>query len=237
MNYPISTLSNSHIVVVAATKMEMLPLLRQWEPYEVPDAPGLYNVEMRSVRLLITGVGMTATAFALGQYLERYPATRLVINAGIAGALDTRLELGSVVHVVTERFGDLGADDATGQFIDFTQNGLIPSDEPPFSGGRLINSMASDAAFLPNVHGITVQRVHGEASGIEAFQRQYPDVQVESMEGAAVFYACLQAGVPFLQIRAISNYVEARNVARWVIGPAVTNLCKTLTELVPLLPV
>jgi futalosine hydrolase len=223
------------VLLIAATKMEVLPLMRRYDlDTSNPYSGGFYDVEMGSLQLLITGVGMTATAFALGQYLAKQ-TPRLVINVGIAGALDPKLELGQVVHVVTERFGDLGAEDQHGGWIDFCQNGLIPGDMPPYSDGILVNPAGADANFLPKVNGITVQRVHGERSSIEAFQRQYPDAQVENMEGAAVFYACLMAGVPFLELRSVSNYVEPRDVSKWAIGPAITNLNNTLFDVLPLL--
>jgi len=44
------------------------------------------------------------------------------------------------------------------------------------------------------------------------------------MEGAAFFYACAMAGVPCMQIRAVSNYVEKRNRDAWQIGLAIKNL-------------
>jgi futalosine hydrolase len=44
------------------------------------------------------------------------------------------------------------------------------------------------------------------------------------MEGAAVFYACEQEGMPCAQIRAISNYVERRNKASWQVDLALKNL-------------
>jgi futalosine hydrolase len=50
--------------------------------------------------------------------------------------------------------------------------------------------------------------------------------QIESMEGAAFFYACRQLNVPCLQIRAVSNYVEKRNRDNWHIGLAIKNLNK-----------
>lgn len=51
------------------------------------------------------------------------------------------------------------------------------------------------------------------------------------MEGAAFFYACLLAGVPFLQIRSISNRVEPRNRTAWDIPSAIQNLNQTLMEM------
>ena len=50
------------------------------------------------------------------------------------------------------------------------------------------------------------------------------------MEGAAFFYVCLCENIPFLQIRAISNYVEQRNEKNWNIPLAIKNLCLTLID-------
>jgi len=56
-------------------------------------------------------------------------------------------------------------------------------------------------------------------------------VQVESMEGAAFFYACLMAEVPFLEIRSISNFVEPRNRDAWDLPLAIGNLNQVLAEI------
>jgi futalosine hydrolase len=44
------------------------------------------------------------------------------------------------------------------------------------------------------------------------------------MEGAAFMYASLIAGVPFAQVRAVSNMVERRNRAAWKIDAAIRAL-------------
>jgi futalosine hydrolase len=56
-----------------------------------------------------------------------------------------------------------------------------------------------------------------------------PDV--ESMEGAAFMYASLIAGVPFAQVRAVSNMVERRNRGAWKIDAAITALGDRATKL------
>ncbi len=53
-------------------------------------------------------------------------------------------------------------------------------------------------------------------------ERFNPDV--ESMEGAAFMYACLIHGVPFAQVRAVSNIVERRNRAAWKLDEAIAKL-------------
>ena len=56
--------------------------------------------------------------------------------------------------------------------------------------------------------------------------------QLESMEGAAFFYACEEYKLPCLQIRAVSNYVEKRNRANWDIPLAIKNLNNFAIEMI-----
>jgi futalosine hydrolase len=157
----------------------------------------------------------------------------LSLQAGIAGAFDRSLRLADVVNVVSERFADLGVEEADGRMTDLFDLGLCEPDAPPFREGRLWNPEAhSPFEFLPKAHGLTVSKVHGAASSIAALRTRYPDAQVESMEGAAFFYACLLEGVPFLQIRAISNYVEPRNRNAWDLPGAIEELNRVLVEIV-----
>ena len=76
---------------------------------------------------------------------------------------------------------------------------------------------------LPIVKGITVNCVTGSEKSIKnLISRLNPTT--ESMEGAAVFYACKELNIASLQIRSISNYVEPRNKDNWKIGLAIKNL-------------
>ena len=51
------------------------------------------------------------------------------------------------------------------------------------------------------------------------------------MEGAALHYVCLQEKVPFIQLRAISNYVGERDKSKWKMQEAITNLHNELLKL------
>src|SRR5262249_3588911 len=80
-----------------------------------------------------------------------------------------------------------------------------------------------EIAALPVVRGITVNTVHGRETSIaDVVARCAP--QVESMEGAAFMYAASISGVPFAQIRAVSNLVERRNRDAWKMQEAIHNL-------------
>ncbi|GGC31457.1 hypothetical protein GCM10011386_24400 [Parapedobacter defluvii] len=190
-------------LLIAATESEIGPFLKLPEQQD------------SETEVLVTGVGMVATAFALGKKLAtaRYD---LLLNVGIAGSFDRSIPLGDVVCIYQDTFAELGAEDGD-DFLDSDQLGLGQHTFEGISQGyQALNS-------LPKCRSITVNKVHGNAAAIaETVRRLKP--QMESMEGAAVFYAAHQAGIPAIQVRAISNYVERRNKASWEIPRAIENL-------------
>jgi futalosine hydrolase len=50
------------------------------------------------------------------------------------------------------------------------------------------------------------------------------------MEGAALHYMGRDLNIPFIQIRAVSNYVGERNKAKWEMQEAIYNLNETLLQ-------
>jgi futalosine hydrolase len=50
------------------------------------------------------------------------------------------------------------------------------------------------------------------------------------MEGAALHYMGRDLNIPFIQIRAVSNYVGERNKAKWKMNEAIYNLNETLLQ-------
>lgn len=218
------------ILLVAATPFEIAPTLRWLEQTFQTTEAGHFQRNDLTVAPLVAGIGPIATAWHLGGLLAMH-SPGLALNAGIAGAFDRALPLGEVVHVTTERFGDLGVEEADGRFTDVFELGLTDPNGRPFNQGVLMNPAAGQAGFLPAVNGLTISKVHGYAPSIAAIRSKYPDAQVETMEGAAFFLACRLANVPFMEIRAVSNYVEPRNRAGWQLAPAIENLNEVLIEM------
>ena len=142
------------ILLVAATPFEIAPLRQQLTRQWTQESTGYFRRGKLRIAPLVTGVGLTATAYHLGMALqaERYD---LVINAGLGGAIDTGLGLTQVVRVVSERFADLGVEEADGRFTSAHELGLIDADEPPFREGRLWDDSAEQNQLLR--HGYTGQ--------------------------------------------------------------------------------
>ncbi|TKC05110.1 futalosine hydrolase [Pedobacter frigoris] len=196
-------------LIVAATIPEIAILIATFNLHEKE------FIHSPEFDILITGAGMTATAFALGRHLS--PKYNLVLNLGIAGSFDKSLPLGTVVNITTDEFAELGAEDKD-LFISIDELGFGKSKYTAYN--NLLNDHITQ---LKKVDGITVNRVSGSEESIKAITNRL-NPKTESMEGAAVLYCCEQTSIPCLQIRSISNYVEPRNKANWNIGLAIKNL-------------
>jgi futalosine hydrolase len=210
------------ILVVAATEAEIVSLKSEVLSHALEAGSMTKDAELKTFdfELLITGVGMVATAFALGKHLAANTYD-LVVNLGIAGSFDRNIALGEVLEITEDSFSELGAEN---------DNEFLPIEELGFGKGTFYPTTEISNLYnlfntfnLKKARAITVNTVHGnEASIAKVAVRLNP--QLESMEGAAFFYVCREMNVPCLQIRAVSNYVEKRNRDNWKIGLAIKNL-------------
>ena len=214
------------ILFVGATCFELYQFFESMK--EEPDNRGPvfhYKWYDLDIDLIITGLGTTFTTFFLTKALNLYHYD-LVINAGIAGTFRDEISLGTVVNVISEQFCDLGIEEPDHVKTVFDA-GFMRLDEFPFTDGKLISTTFFDNLDLIDVQGVTGNISHGAANSIARLKRDF-DPDIESMEGAAVFYVCLFEKIPFLEIRAISNYVEVRDTTKWDIPTAIENLTDEL---------
>jgi futalosine hydrolase len=193
------------ILIVAATEAEIAPI-----------RPHLGS----TVDVLVTGVGMVATAVRCSRALALTPYD-LALNVGICGSFDRTLEPGSVVHVVRDQIAELGAEDddafVTMEEIRLPAEWTFVNSVPPS-----IQALRA----LPAVNAITVNTVHGNERSIAAVIERFRP-EVETMEGAAFMSACLINNVAFAQVRAVSNIVERRNPGAWRVAAAIERLTET----------
>lgn len=220
------------ILLVSATYLEIEPLLTHFKFIEQPNQKlRKYTYKNAQIDVLIPGVGMTCTAYWMGKTLNN-TLYDYAVNLGLAGTFDETIQLGEVVNVTTDRIAELGAEDGE-KFLSLIDMDLIEDEDFSLLNGAMVNSIAVDTKAiksLKKVSAITVNTTHGEEGSIEKIKELF-NPQIESMEGAAFFYATLLEGIPCLQLRAISNRVEKRNKANWDIKLAVKNLTETSLKL------
>lgn len=213
------------VIITAATTGEWMPASLGINPH--------FTSERKRSKVIFhqSGVGMLASAVSLTRLVfEQKPD--LIIQAGIAGCFDEQMPLSKVVVVGDECIGDLGVMEA-GKWKDIFALKLEKSSFPPYERRKLPNPWLKDYNLLklPVVSAITVNQVSTDTGIISQLQKKYHPV-IESMEGAALHYVCRAFNIPFLQLRAVSNYVGVRDKSQWQIKPAIDALNQTLLKYV-----
>ncbi|MFZ6768119.1 hypothetical protein ACO0LM_13745 [Undibacterium sp. Di26W] len=149
------------------------------------------------VSTIISGVGLSATAHATTKLICQQKPDMLIM-AGIAGAYPhSGLKIGDVCLVAAEVEGDLGFFTPAGFVhlahlpidMEFERRHTLACPHLPVNSlFPLARSMSLNAAMAPFVNT--------------------SEVDLENMEGAAFFHTCLQENQAFLELRAISNFVN-----------------------------
>lgn len=171
------------------------------------------------VELLVTGIGLVAMAANLAKRLEEKNYD-FVLNCGIAGAFNTKIPLATLFQIEVDSIADLGVEWDHG-FIPLSKLGLVREDDI-----TMVTDAGKFAHFfdhLAKAAAISRNSIRAKLE-MEASQKQIYSADIESMEGAAFHYACKQKGIPYCQIRSISNYVGERDKQKWALAQSIKNL-------------
>ena len=211
----------------------MAPLIELLEEHGEKTSFSTYRYNEMDFEIVVAGVGAVKTAFSMSQ-LKSMGSIDLAIQIGLAGAYEKEISLSDVVIVGSDRFGDLGVEDRNGDFTSVNELGLEDENQFPFTQGKIETELKFNPKKIQVVDGITINTVSGTQSTIDQRKAKYSP-QIETMEGAAFYYACKVLDIPCFQFRAISNYVEPRNKDNWKIAEAISNLKTEFFSILPLL--
>ncbi|WP_090575691.1 futalosine hydrolase [Paenibacillus sp. OV219] len=164
-------------------------------------------------------------------------AYRLVISAGIAGGFPGRAPIGSLVVATDIIAADLGVE---------TPDGFASVDELGFGSSLIAADARLASALVAKLGGeaglpvstgpvLTVTTATGTAATAAEHERRVPGATAEAMEGFGVATAAQHAGLPVLELRAISNAVGPRDRDAWRIGDALRALEQASTILTEVL--
>ncbi|MBN2480213.1 MAG: hypothetical protein JXB19_00610 [Bacteroidales bacterium] len=220
------------ILIVAATNNEVKELRDKLELIaKLNDNLYNYRLGMLDIDILVTGHGSVFMTYHLLKTFSIFNYD-LAINAGIAGSFDYFLELGFVVNVVQDEFADLGFEDKD-SFFTLSEKEMLKEDSFPFTG-EVLRSIGTfeltEVDSLIPVKAFTVNTMHEKMENIQKLKSKF-SCEIVTMEGAAFFYVCLMEKIPFLQIRAISYFVELRKVENWNFSLAIKNLSASVFDI------
>lgn len=213
-------------LVIAATAFEIKPLL------ECLQRGKKINPKLE-IDVLVTGIGLTATTYSLQKQLSiKKPS--LVIQAGVGGCFNKEAPLGKTYLIQKETIADQSVIelDKLKTLFDLA---LVPADQFPYKNRWLVNeNPLLKKIRLPKVAAISVNEITTDPHKVTLYQKQFNPI-IESMEGAALHYVCLQENIPFLQLRSSSNYITERNKKNWNMQQSIVNLNKELLKVLILL--
>jgi futalosine hydrolase len=220
------------VLIVAASNREVKDFTNKLEfVHQIEPLYRSYKLGELNIDVLVTGYGAVFTAYSLTRALNMINYD-LAINIGLAGSFDHFLEQGFVVNVVQDRFADLGIEHKNKLYTLFEEE-LMDENEFPFAEGAL-NSLGNfeieEVESLIPVKAVTVNTLYSDPKWLNLMREKYSP-EIETMNGASFFYICLSEKVPFLQIRAISHFVEIQRIENWNIPSALKNLAGSIIHI------
>jgi futalosine hydrolase len=192
------------------------------------ECPGLPGTEE-----LVCGVGKTGAAAAVAVRLGQ-AGVRAVVSFGVAGAYPGGgLAVGDVVVADRCRVIDEGLEQGA-SFTPFERPGMDVPGAAWIETDAALRSALLTGGHLPfSVRAGPVATVSVCAGTARLAQERARDGAVaESMEGAAVAHVAARFGVPFVEVRGISNPCGPRAGAPFDLRAAVTNARRVLARLV-----
>ena len=198
------------------------------------------------VVLAVSGCDKVNAAHVLTSLLQAMsPPPRLVLQLGIAGALPgvggaPSAQVGDLVVATRETYSDTGTTTPNGwasaqelglpmaQVEGVELGGSFPLDQERVQWamqviGRVDWQRTRTEGAPPALLAapcVTSSRITGRDEEAQAVAQRWQAL-AESMEGAAAAHICALYGVPFLEIRGISNMAGDRDRAAWAVDRAV----------------
>jgi futalosine hydrolase len=203
------------VIITAATDLEIAGCAKK--------ASQLFKKSKLKISFHATGIGMLSSGVKLTQ-LAATLQPDLIIQMGIAGSYIKTEPLGKVWVVNSESIADLGVREK-GVFKDLFESQLLKDNEAPFKKRKLINPNIKTFNLLKSntATAVTINEISTSPKRIKEIIATHNPV-LESMEGAALHYVGGLTKTPFIQIRAVSNYVGERNKAKWKLKESIEQL-------------
>ncbi len=195
----------------------------------------------KSVVVVNTGVGKTNAAQAVTAMLENVEIETIIVG-GCGGAYpSSRLGVGDIAVATEEIYGEEGVFIPDGwQSMEYIGVPLLEKRKKRYFNRfpldkQMVEKAVETAKRLPAFSKgsskprilcgpfITVSQISGSREIGEQLCQRFQAI-CENMEGAATAHICTLYGIPFLEIRGISNMVEDRKPANWNKGIASKNM-------------
>lgn len=196
------------IAVLAAMAEELAPLRGELAAQEVytNKVVKMWRTEGERPLLLVqSGIGKANAAAAAAIVIERF-APRALINIGSAGGFAPHVKVGDVVVGTEALYSDVDATCFNYRL------GQVPQMPPVYPGDPALLAAAKALAAADEFAGrvafgpiLTSDSFMSDPARVAGIMAAFPQAFASDMEGAAIAEAAYQCGVPFLNVRSMSD--------------------------------
>lgn len=205
----------------------------------------IYKGKIGNVGLLIvnTGIGQVNASHSATAVIEKHDIREL-INIGVGGAYPfSGLEPGDIAIAINEIYGDTGVISPGGwKGIKETDIPLLQTERKKYFNefpldtylvkkSLNIRRNTSRTAQVKTGNFVTVSTSTGTPNRAIELEKRFNAI-CENMEGAAIAHVCTIYGIPFLEIRGISNVVGMRDKRRWKLPLASENCQNAILDII-----
>jgi len=246
---PSAVAADCRLLILVPTRFERQQLERL-----VAARPSPHGSPTGAVRWSTIGFGPTIAGTMALDALRRHAPQQAVL-AGIAGSLDERFPIGSVVEPDEVAIEGIGAW-VDGELVGPARLGWRlwegTSDEPPERCGEIVQplapfnaacaGMSNESASLAGhdaerIALLTVCAASGSLAQAAARKSAFPNAVAEEMEGHSVAVATRVAKVPLTIVRGISNIAGERDKRHWRIDAALEAVAARLGVIIDALSI
>ena len=204
------------LLVAVATDKELKPLKQ-------------FVKDTDLLKTFITGMGPITAAANLSKFLALHGSwIKGVLNIGVAGAyIDSGITTLDICMAKQEYLGDFGIC-MQDEIVDFAPDIAQPGKSLLFNNelaARIENILQGNNVVFKKANFVTVNCCSGTKKRGDYLRDKF-GAGCENMEGAAIALVCSTFDLPCAELRCVSNMVEDRNTANWLLEEAIDKVCR-----------
>jgi nucleoside phosphorylase len=213
-----------HLILVPS-ELELLAVMAGLPPV-MTVSKGPYQIHMVKGRtdglLLCCGIG-TAYAAAAAAFAVHSFAVGHITVLGLGGFHGPEYIPAQAVSGSSEVFLRLGSISSELQYDSLVKRMKL---SPPLAAvqPQSLPLAVHEYLELPQMHFGTADQIAATREDLAHLDRNFPEVRVENMEGAAVATVAMMASIPCSSVRVLCNRVGNRDFSTWDIKPSLQAL-------------
>lgn len=167
------------------------------------------QLPQHEICLVKSGIGKVNAALSAVQLIQSF-APDIIINSGVAGGIDTCLQVADLVIGTQTCYHDFYAGEVVDHLKELGFEQFISADAHALQVAKLVAGNRSDVQFGL---GCTGDQFITSKEELFKIKNKFPEALFVDMESNAIAHVCAKKQVPFISLRIISDTPWVENHA------------------------